>query len=151
MQLKHIPGLRPLTITSFIIANSLSSFAYNDLDQYSNFNIIVSNTVTAKYIQEAEVDSYSELLLKTSFQEHLSKWQSKTKFCSSVKQIINDQDFKSIVEMGKDAVPFIKIELERKPSFLVWALNLIYSQKITNNPDTTIEEASKQWVKKLNS
>lgn len=151
MQLKHIPGLRPLTITSFIIANSLSSFAYSDLDQYSNFNIIVSNTVTSKYIKEAEVDSYSELLLKSSFYEHLSNWQSKTRFCSSVNQIINDQDFKSIVEMGKDAVPFIRIELERKPSLLVWALNLIYNQKITNNPDTTIEEASKQWVKKLKS
>lgn len=151
MQLKHIPGLRPLTLTSFILANSLSSFAYSDFDQYSNFNFIVSNTITSKYIKETEVDSYSELLLKSTFQEHLSNWQIKTKFCSSVKQIINDKDFKSIVEMGKGAVPFIRIELEQKPSLLVWALNLIYDQKITNNPDTTIEEASKLWVKKLKS
>ena len=54
-----------------------------------------------------------------------------------------------VVSMGQYAVPFIKDELIRKPSTLVWALNYIYGYKISSNPHLTISEACKLWIKKI--
>ena len=51
--------------------------------------------------------------------------------------------------MGYDAVPFIIDAIDKNPSPLVWALNFIYNAKISNNPNTTITQACKLWVKKL--
>jgi len=149
MQLKNMTGLRPLTITSLLLVNSLSSFAYSDIDQYNNFNFDLGNGTTVNYINKIETESYTEILLKRTFNEHLLNWQRKTQYFSSVQQIIGNNDFQSIVKIGERAVPLIVDELKQKPSLLVWALNLIYKKKITNNPDTTIEEASRLWVKKL--
>ena len=64
-------------------------------------------------------------------------------------RIVEDEDFKAIVSMGQYAVPFIKDELIRKPSTLVWALNYIYGYKISSNPHLTISEACKLWIKKI--
>ena len=70
-----------------------------------------------------------------------------TFFLSSVKDIIEQNDFKAIVNMGTKAVPFILEELEREPSNLVWALNMIYKKKITDKPNVTISDACKLWIK----
>ena len=51
--------------------------------------------------------------------------------------------------MGYSAVPFIIEEIEKEPSNLVWALNLIYNQKISKNPNITIKDACKLWIKAL--
>ena len=59
------------------------------------------------------------------------------------------KDFQSIVKMGDRATPLILMEIKSKPSLLVWALNLIHNKKISNNPNITIEEACKLWVKTL--
>jgi hypothetical protein len=89
------------------------------------------------------------LLKKFRFENHLINWEKKTFFLSSTKAIIENEDFQSIVAMGHSAVPYIIEEIENKPSTLVWALNLIYNRKITNNPDATISDACKLWVKEL--
>lgn len=70
-------------------------------------------------------------------------------FLSSAKAIIELDDFQSIVAMGSDAVPFIVDAIDKEPSPLVWALNFIFKAKISNNPNTTITEACKLWVKRL--
>ena len=76
-------------------------------------------------------------------------WEKKTLFLSSTKAIIENADFQAIVAMGYSAVPFIIEEIDNKPSTLVWALNLIYNRKVTDNPNITIPEACKLWVKEL--
>ena len=68
---------------------------------------------------------------------------------SSVIDIIEQSDFKAIIAMGYSAVPFIIEEIEKEPSNLVWALNLIYNQKISKNPNITIKDACKLWIKAL--
>jgi hypothetical protein len=83
------------------------------------------------------------------FDMHLKQWKEKTMFLSSTKSIIENEDFKTIVAMGKSAVPYIINEIENTPSALVWALNIIFNRKISDNPDTTITEACKLWVKEL--
>ena len=53
--------------------------------------------------------------------------------------------------MGPKIVPFILDELDKGPSNIVWALNMIYKKKITNKPNVTIAEACKLWIKALKS
>ena len=49
-----------------------------------------------------------------------------------------------------DVVPdFIIDAIDENPSHLVWALNFIFNAKISNDPNTTITQACKLWVKKL--
>lgn len=68
---------------------------------------------------------------------------------SSASDIVNHEAFKAIVAMGEAAVPYIVEEINTTPSTLVWALNFIYQKKISNNPDTTVQEACRLWVKEL--
>ena len=81
------------------------------------------------------------------FDKYLEKWQHDTRFLSSVKTITEHPSFRSIVNMGGNAVPFIVEEIERKPSNLVWALNAIFHRKIGNGE--TVTEACKQWIAEL--
>ncbi|MFA5618580.1 MAG: hypothetical protein WDK95_17350 [Syntrophorhabdaceae bacterium] len=89
------------------------------------------------------------MINKSLFETHLMNWEKKTKFLSSVKSIIENEDFQAIVSMGYSAVPYIIEEIENKPSTLVWALNLIYDRKITNDPNTTISEACNLWIQEI--
>ena len=72
-------------------------------------------------------------------------------FSSSASEIISDPAFQGILDMGMAAVPYIVDTIEKEPSTLVWALNKIYGGKISNNPNTTVKEACKLWVKRLKS
>lgn len=83
------------------------------------------------------------------FNEILRLWKRDTWYLSSVKGIIENEHFKNIVSMGKAVVPFIVYEIKKNPSNLVWALNLIYKEKLTTDPTLTITEVCKLWVEKL--
>ncbi len=72
-------------------------------------------------------------------------------FLSSAKAIVDNEEFKGIVAMGRVVTPLIIDAIDREPSQLVWALNYIYGAKISNNPNTTIKEACKLWVKRFRS
>jgi hypothetical protein len=74
-------------------------------------------------------------------------WESNTMFLSSVSKIVEDNNFKRIVEMGEKVIPLIIDEIEKKPSTLVWALNYITNSTIEFNQRMTVTEACKRWVK----
>lgn len=150
MQLKNLQaGWAPITIAAGII--SVASPLYADIDQFSKIEIVVNSQDTAKYLEE--VNNENEIYLNDSilFKTHLAAWESETLFMSSIQSIVDHQDFKAIIAMGKRAVPFILEEISIKPSNLVWALNIIFKKKITNRANTTIEEACKLWVKAMKS
>jgi len=150
MQLRNISGLKPVTIAAgLLIGNAFNALAYNDIDSFSNLNSIISNEYTSNHFKEVNANSYNDLVLRANFERHLLNWQKQTKILSSTKSIIQHPDFQAIVEMGVKVTPFIILEIEKKPSMLVWALNLIYNQKISNNQDIKIQEACKLWVKAL--
>jgi hypothetical protein len=88
-----------------------------------------------------------EISLKETFNSLVKAWEKKTMFSSSISNIINDSNFKRIVQMGSSAVPLIIDELDRKPSNLVWALNLITGATLKSNVRLTVTEACKSWVK----
>ena len=81
--------------------------------------------------------------LKAKFIAAKDKWNAETMYSSSVTEIISNDSFQEIVAMGNAAIPFIIDELEKKPSVLVWALNIITDKRTTG----TITDACKKWVK----
>jgi len=147
MQLVKLSNqLKPLTIAVGMLSSS--TVAYSDVDNFSEIRSI-SNNRTLNYIHEVDLNDNHIWIHRFVFDLHLMNWKEKTMFLSSTKSIIEDEDFKAIVAMGESAVPYIINEIENTPSTLVWALNFIFNKKITNNPDTTITEACKLWVKAL--
>ena len=112
-------------------------------------NTLVANPTTQKYIRKVNENDYASMILRSHFEEYLMQWKKNTMFYSFSNQIIQDPYFQKILAMGKKAVPFIVAEIKNEPSTLVWALNIIYDTKISNIPETTIEEACRLWVKKL--
>jgi len=149
MQLVQLTNkLRPLTLAASLLSAS-AVFAYSDVDAYSGILNITTNNKTSEYINLVDKSDRGFILHKFRFQYLLESWKQKTLFLSSTKSIIENEDFKAIIAMGYSAVPYIVEEIEYNPSTLVWALNMIYNRKITNNPNTTISEACKLWVKEL--
>lgn len=146
MQLPKITNqLKPLTLAVGIAA-AAPVFSYADID---NISKIINSEKISRYIEVVDSNDNLYLSNKFRFQMYLQRWERKTMFMSSVSSIVDDEDFKSIVAMGQGVVPLIKEELQRKPSTLVWALNYIYGRKISNNPNLTISEACKLWIKEI--
>lgn len=150
MQLVKLSNkLKPLTLAAGLFS-AVTAFAYSDVDNYSGILTVTTNNLTSEYIKTVDKNDTPMWLKKIKFENHLVNWQMRTMFLSSTKAIIENEDFQSIVSMGHSVVPYIIEEIEKKPSTLVWALNLIYNHKITNNPNATITDACKLWVKQLN-
>ena len=100
-------------------------------------------------VKKADSENFKFYSSKLRFQSLYETWRNETCFFSSVQDIVDHEAFKAIVAMDMDAVPFIINEISNTPSTLVWALNYIYNRKISDNPNTTIPEACKLWVKEL--
>jgi len=148
MQLVELSNkLKPLTI-AVGLASSSAAFVYSDIDIFSGITSI-SNNKTLNYIKIVDNNENHIWTYRFVFESYLMNWKEKTMFLSSTKSIIDNDDFKAIVDMGKSVVPYIINEIENTPSTLVWALNFIFNKKITDNPNTTITEACKLWVKEL--
>ena len=65
--------------------------------------------------------------------------------------IIEDENFQEILKMGKDAIPLIINQINKNPSQLVWALNIITNSRLKSRQRLTLTEACKKWVKLFNS
>lgn len=141
-------GWKPITLAVGLMASSANLYA--DIDQFSQVNTVLNRNITSRYIQE--FDNLSEIAMneRRKFYNYYNSWMEQTQFLSSVSDIIRHQDFQSIIAMGQKAVPYIIEEIKIKPSTLVWALNIIFQRKITDNPKATIDDACRLWVKALN-
>lgn len=84
---------------------------------------------------------------KETFYSLKAAWENNTMFSSSVQKIVEDRNFKRIVEMGPIAIPFIIESIEKQPSSLVWALNLITGTTLRTSYRLTVTDACKMWVK----
>lgn len=148
--IKHINGITPIAVVSLMsLGITDGTMGYNAIDTYSNINTVVNNPIIASYIKHNEDQTFHNLQLKHYFNELVAGWKQNIMFSSSLRQIISDSNFQKIVALRGQAVPLILLEIQKQPSMLVWALNMIYDTKISNNPDLTITEACKLWVKKL--
>ncbi len=150
MQLNIIgKTIKPLTIAAGLTVTN--PVMYTDLDQYSAITSIITSHQTDKYIKIADSQEDQFQKIEHRFRILYQSWKQKTMFLSSAKAIVDNEEFKGIVAMGRVVTPLIIDAIDREPSQLVWALNYIYGAKISNNPNTTIKEACKLWVKRFRS
>lgn len=138
--------IRPLTLAASIFTGA-SLYACQDVDKQS---IIVSNSIWTNANTQIKMSNAFDLpYLEPKFRLYLQRWKTETMFKSSPNEIIENENFLSIISMGTPVVPYILAEISREPSTLVWTLNMIFKKKITNNPNATITDACKLWVKEL--
>ena len=90
----------------------------------------------------------SKMFLESRFNELYNNWYVNTMFYSNPKMIIEDENFQGIIKLGHQTIPLILSKIENEPSQLVWALNIITKDRISNKKETlTISDACKRWVK----
>lgn len=151
MQLGNTRNIIPITLTSGLFLAG-SSFTYADFSTSNHLQIddktIVDKNIS-NYLEEVDNNDAAQYSRKLFFQRNVQKWKNETIFLSSVNSIVENKHFKAIIGMGEVAVPFILEEIDKEPSNLVWALNIIYKRKISNNPNLTITQACKRWVKAM--
>jgi hypothetical protein len=87
----------------------------------------------------------ARLMLHNKIKNLFDIWEKETQMLSSTSEIIQHQDFKKIVQLGSMAIPAVLLELQNRPSRLVWAMNLITGRNITEGP-ISIKDASAMWV-----
>ena len=78
------------------------------------------------------------------FSQNYKYWNEQVS-CLSVNNFENSY-FERIVEMGKDAVPFILEEMKKGPTPLVFALDKIFPDTIEYDGFVSLEEACSTWV-----
>jgi hypothetical protein len=92
-------------------------------------------------------DLFENVYFKEKFNSLLYSWKNKTIFQSSISKIIEDKNFTEILKMNKkELFPLIIDEIEKEPSVLVWALNIISGQSLEIKQRHTIEDVCKKWV-----
>lgn len=136
-------GLKPISLGICVIT---SQFSYADINTYLKNNTINSRINQVNNNQDS-YDYYS-IVVESQFQERLNKWEEETMFSSSVDEIINNKNFQWIINQKETVVPFIINEIDKHPSTLVWALNIIFDKSISKR-QLTIADACKLWVKTL--
>jgi hypothetical protein len=92
-------------------------------------------------------DLFENFYLQDKFNSLVNLWKENTIFESSISNIIEEENFKKILELDKKAIPFIIDKIDREPSVLVWALNLITGKSMSSSGRETIEQVCKKWVK----
>lgn len=81
------------------------------------------------------------------FRRYLNAWKDSVAVASSIQEMVQDPSFISIVEMGRVALPLIKAELEREPSFLFLAAQQITEQNpVSPEKWGDVGAMSEQWV-----
>jgi len=148
MKILNLKDFLPLAVSTVAIVPGFynQTFKYSDFDQK---DIQIMDEYTQNHLNSTLETSYTDLLVKVKFKNHLEKWKLKTRFLSSPNKIVENKDFQEIIKIGEPVVKFIVEELDEEPSYLVWALNIIYGFKISDDPSTTIPEASKKWIRYL--
>jgi len=146
--MKFIPTVTMLPLmvglnTHFNV-NQATNIAFNE-NQIRD-NLLEMDLNTLNYIRRTDDIVRNKLHLQDKFDKLYSNWLKQTLFLSRADQIIANKNFQGIVQMGEDAIPFILIKLNQRPSPLVWALNLITNYKISRN-ELTLSEASRAWIK----
>lgn len=107
------------------------------------FSFLSVSVTMTKGNETRELDVGREVGQMT-FDTNFKYWREETMLRS-----VNNFDsanFDSIVEMGADAVPYIKEILEKGPSPIVHALDLIFPGVVKYNGYTSIEEACNIWL-----
>lgn len=109
----------------------------------ASFAFGASVTVEDAHGREKAVDT-RQTDNKATFVQNLHYWNKETAFHST--NNFDNSYFETIVKMGKDAVPFIIEELEKKPSQLVYALDCIFPGVVKYHGYVSLKDACDKWL-----
>jgi len=98
-------------------------------------------TYGEKRTEEMDLDLASDY---STFKSNLECWNAEN-FLSPVSNLDNCY-YREIVNMGKRAVPFIYRELLKGPTDLVYALDEIFDNHITDGGFVPLEESCDLWI-----
>lgn len=141
----------PLNITTQsyqgAIALQLEQVVYSGVSESTG---IIKFAVNNKSVMNTITDA------KTLFDNYYSRWEQETSFCSRGDLVFSNPNYIAIVEMGKDAIPFIKEKIQNKPDPIVNALRDITGENIIDRSIvskikgfTSLKRACKLWLKQL--
>lgn len=119
-----------------------SSSDYSQLEN-KNFCFMSIGASVSSDDQSNQIDMRESENLN-NFNLNNQMWNDEKQFDS-----INNYDsgyFDEIVKMGKDAVPYILSELEKGPSPIVHALDLIFPNKVKYNGFVPLKTACDTWI-----
>ena len=97
-------------------------------------------------ILKLDSDFIQDLYLDDKFNSLLNAWKVNTWFESNSNNIIRDENFQEIINLGEQAIPLIIKEIDEEPSQLVWALNIITGMHIKSPYRMNLTESCKKWV-----
>lgn len=82
------------------------------------------------------------------FNELYKKWYDETCFHSRIDLIYDNDNFRKIIDMGIEVVPFIidKLEVDSNSYFLVKALDILCPNVVTYKGYVPLEDAAKFWI-----
>ena len=86
--------------------------------------------------------------MRDTFNKYYNNWRDETIFLST--RILDNQWYRKIVEMGKDAVPFIKEILDKEDNWIVAALDEIYPNIISYEGYNSLSDVCQMWRVVLN-
>jgi hypothetical protein len=81
------------------------------------------------------------------FQRFAEQWQAESQFMSSMTEMVMLPSYQRIIGLGREAIPLLLRELERKPDYWFWALQAITGQDPVSPADRgDLQKMSAAWL-----
>ena len=127
---------------AFVAAKEL--FSERELKSGDEPSFAFQSDVTTVSVEKVENVDTRAFDNRVCFVQNLKYWNAEVSVLS-VNNYCNSY-FERIVEMGTDAVPFIMEEMEKGPTPLVHALDLIFPGVMEYEGYVSMKEACDKWI-----
>lgn len=144
-----------LCVSHQINAMSLPPHKYNDFVILPNFNQDLSQPAlrfqtSSVDLAQLNVNRKSSTIevdakLKMEFDSLVKKWKDETFFQSSLGEIFTNEAYQRIMAMGRDALPMILSELQKKPGHWFYALEKIVGHDVASGTEN-FADARSAWL-----
>lgn len=85
--------------------------------------------------------------LRVRFQILTEKWKKETKFSSSLRDLVSNESYRKIMDMGEDAIPLILEDLRARPARWFWALSAITGENpVASDHRGTVAKMRRDWI-----
>ena len=102
----------------------------------------------SSYLRVREQSRTAQADVEETFYELAETWRSDTRFLSATDDIVLHPAYQSIIGMGREVIPLLLRELQRKPSHWFWALRSISREDPVRPEDVgNIRNMTDAWLK----
>ncbi|HOB70602.1 MAG TPA: hypothetical protein PLD55_06515 [bacterium] len=86
-------------------------------------------------------------ILENEFETLKEKWKKEVKLTSSMTEIINNENYQKIIELGYDVIDFIYEELKKEPDFWFYALKEITgADPVRSSNYGNLKAMTQDWI-----